>query len=63
VCAQLLDAAAAAGETVPDVDARGLMRGIGNLCIGADTDADYDARRNSSSQAYGLSRSPQVRGR
>jgi AcrR family transcriptional regulator len=45
VCAQLLDAAAAAGETVPDVDARGLMRGIGNLCIGADTDPDYDARR------------------
>jgi AcrR family transcriptional regulator len=45
VCAQLLDAAAAAGETVPDVDAYGLMRGIGNLCIGADTDPDYDARR------------------
>jgi AcrR family transcriptional regulator len=45
VCAQLLDAAAEAGETVPDVDARGLMRGIGNLCIGADTDPDYDARR------------------
>jgi len=21
------------------------MRGIGNLCIGADTDPDYDARR------------------
>jgi AcrR family transcriptional regulator len=45
VCAQLLDAAAAAREIVPDVDAYGLMRGIGNLCIGADTDPDYDARR------------------
>jgi hypothetical protein len=30
---------------VPDVDAYGLMRGIGNICIGADTDPDYDARR------------------
>jgi AcrR family transcriptional regulator len=45
VCAQLLDAAAAAGQIVPDVDAYGLMRGIGNLCIGADNDPDYDARR------------------
>ena len=45
VCAQLLDAAAAAGETVPDVDAYGLMRGIGNLCIGADTDPDYARAR------------------
>ena len=44
VCAELLDAAAAAGEIVPDVDAYGLMRGIGNLCIGADTDPDYDPR-------------------
>jgi AcrR family transcriptional regulator len=45
VCAELLDAAAAAGEIVPDVDAYGLMRGIGNLCIGADTDRDYDPHR------------------
>jgi AcrR family transcriptional regulator len=45
VCAQLLDAAAAAGEVASGVDAYGLMRGIGNLCIGADTDPDYDARR------------------
>jgi AcrR family transcriptional regulator len=45
VCAQLLEAAAAAGEIVPDVDAYGLMRGVGNICIGADTDSDYDARR------------------
>jgi AcrR family transcriptional regulator len=45
VCAQLLEAAAAAGEIVPDVEAYGLMRGIGNICIGADADPDYDARR------------------
>jgi AcrR family transcriptional regulator len=45
VCAELVDAAAAAGEIVPDVDAYGLMRAVGNLCIGADTDPDYDARR------------------
>jgi AcrR family transcriptional regulator len=45
VCAQLLAAAAAAGETVPDIDAYALMRGVGNLCIGADADPKYDARR------------------
>jgi AcrR family transcriptional regulator len=45
VCAQLLDAAAGAGETCPDVDAYGLMRAVGNLCIGADSDPGYDARR------------------
>ena len=42
---QLLDAAAAAGEIRPDVDAYELMRGVGNLCIGADNDPRYDARR------------------
>jgi AcrR family transcriptional regulator len=45
VCAQLLDAAAEAGEIRPDVDAYELMRGVGNLCIGADNDPRYDARR------------------
>ncbi len=45
VCARLLDAAAAAGEIRPDVDAFELMRGVGNLCIGADSDPRYDARR------------------
>jgi AcrR family transcriptional regulator len=44
VCAQLLDAAAAAGEIRAGVDALQLMRGVGNLCIGADTDPGYDAR-------------------
>jgi len=45
VCAQLLEAGAAAGEIVPDVEAYELMRGVGNICIGADTDPNYDARR------------------
>jgi len=45
VCAQLLGAAAAAGEIRPDVDAYGLLRGIGNLCVGVDGDSRYDARR------------------
>jgi AcrR family transcriptional regulator len=45
VCAQLLEAAAAAGEIAPDIEAYGLMRGIGNICVGADSDPNYDARR------------------
>jgi AcrR family transcriptional regulator len=45
VCAQLLEAAATAGEISPGMDARELMRGIGNLCIGADNNSSYDARR------------------
>jgi AcrR family transcriptional regulator len=45
VCAQLLEAAGAAGEIRTDVDAYELMRGVGNLCIGAENNARYDARR------------------
>ena len=45
VCAQLLGAAATAGEIRPDIDAYELMRGIGNLCAGVDGDSRYDARR------------------
>ena len=45
VCAHLLEAAAAAGEVPPDVDAFGLMYGVGNLCAGAGGDPRYDARR------------------
>ncbi|MDG4805573.1 TetR/AcrR family transcriptional regulator [Micromonospora sp. WMMD1120] len=44
VCAQLLDAAATAGEIRPDVTAFEVLRGVGNLCIGAG-DPRYDARR------------------
>ncbi|MCO5996390.1 TetR/AcrR family transcriptional regulator [Actinoallomurus rhizosphaericola] len=45
VCAELLDAAAEAGQIRSDIGALNLMRGVGNLCIGADTDPEYDARR------------------
>ncbi|MGJ6967921.1 TetR/AcrR family transcriptional regulator [Streptosporangium sp. G11] len=45
VCVRLLDAAATAGEILPDVNAYELLRGVGNLCIGAENDPRYDARR------------------
>ncbi|MET8627291.1 TetR/AcrR family transcriptional regulator [Kitasatospora sp. NPDC004669] len=45
VCAQLLDAAVDAGEIRPGTQPYELMRGIGNLCIGRDTDSRYDPRR------------------
>ncbi|MFE3323707.1 TetR/AcrR family transcriptional regulator [Streptomyces sp. NPDC059176] len=45
VCAQLLDAARASGEIPCNLDAYQLMRGIGNLCIGAESDPRYDPRR------------------
>jgi AcrR family transcriptional regulator len=44
VCAQLLDAAAESGEIGPNMEAEVLMRGVGNLCIGANSPS-YDARR------------------
>jgi AcrR family transcriptional regulator len=45
VCGQLLAAAAEAGEIRPGLDAYQLLRGIGNLCIGAEDDPRYDAHR------------------
>ena len=45
VCAQLLATAAEAGEISTDIDAHELMRAIGNLCVGADNEHRYDARR------------------
>ncbi|WP_406359741.1 TetR/AcrR family transcriptional regulator [Streptomyces sp. NBC_00715] len=45
VCTRLLDAAADSGEIRPDLKAYELMRGVGNLCIGAGNDPRYDARR------------------
>ena len=45
VCAQLLAAAAQAGEISAEIDAYELMRGIASLCVGADNDPRYDARR------------------
>ncbi len=44
MCADLLDAAVAAGEIRPGLDAPQFLHGIGNLCIGAERDPDYDAR-------------------
>jgi AcrR family transcriptional regulator len=45
VCGQLLDAAVAAGDIRPGTQAYELMRGIGNLCVGRDSDPRYDPRR------------------
>nr|WP_240981252.1 TetR/AcrR family transcriptional regulator [Streptomyces sp. N502] len=45
VCTQLLEAATEADEIRTDLTAYELMRGVGNLCIGADSDPRYDARR------------------
>lgn len=45
VCAELLGAAAAAGQIRSDVGALTLMRGVGNLCIGAENDSSHDARQ------------------
>jgi len=42
---QLLKASAAAGHTRADIRPYDLMLGVGNLCIGAGTYPDYDARR------------------
>jgi AcrR family transcriptional regulator len=44
VCAELLDAAAAAGEIRTDVTAYELMRGVGSLCASAGNDPSFDAR-------------------
>ncbi|MFJ2771308.1 TetR/AcrR family transcriptional regulator [Streptomyces sp. NPDC087300] len=58
VCAQLLDAAVEAGEIQSGVRPYELMRGIGNLCIGRDSDPRYDPRRLITPLLQGL-RQPQ----
>jgi len=58
VCAQLLDAAAAAGEIRTDMDAYALLRGIGNLCAGVAGDSRYDARRMVALLIAGLRQPP-----
>ena len=58
VCAQLLGAAAEAGEIRSDLDAYELMRAVGGLCIGADNDSRYDARRMVGLLIAGLRQSP-----
>ncbi|HCB07230.1 MAG TPA: helix-turn-helix domain-containing protein [Nocardioides sp.] len=45
VCARLLDAEVHAGRVRDDVRPLELMRAVGNLCIGAEGDDGYDARR------------------
>ena len=45
VCAQLLRASVESGEIRPGFEAFQLMHGVGNLCVGADRDPGYDARR------------------
>ncbi|GAA4993155.1 TetR/AcrR family transcriptional regulator [Kitasatospora paranensis] len=45
VCDQLLDAAAATGESRSDLAGYELMRAVGNLCIGGYDNPCYDARR------------------
>ena len=44
VCAELLEATAAAGEIRPGQDAFELLRGVGNLCVGAGGDPRYNPR-------------------
>ena len=51
VCAQLLAAAADAGEIRSDVTAYELMYGVGNLCVGLDS--DYSLRRPPFGRAAG----------
>lgn len=45
VCTRLLDAAVTAGEVEPGIEPYELMRGVGNLCVGAEGDPRYNARR------------------
>ncbi|MGD3110485.1 TetR/AcrR family transcriptional regulator [Streptomyces sp. YGL11-2] len=56
VCAQLLDAAVDTGEITPGTQPYELMRGIGNLCIGRDSDPRYDPRRLINLLLQGLQR-------
>ena len=44
VAEQLLNAAAAAGEIRPGLDAYELLRGVGSLCVGAGSDPRYNPR-------------------
>jgi AcrR family transcriptional regulator len=44
VCGQLLEAAVAAGEIRPGLDAFELLLGVGNLCVGAGSNPRYNPR-------------------
>ncbi|GAB2688102.1 TetR/AcrR family transcriptional regulator [Nocardia thraciensis] len=56
VCAHLLDTAASAGEIRSDIAAYELLRAVGNLCVGAETTPNYDARRMAGLLIAGLRR-------
>ncbi|MGM7677491.1 TetR/AcrR family transcriptional regulator [Microbacterium sp. A94] len=43
VCAALLEAARESAHAVPSVNAYNVLRGVGNLCIGAASDDRYEA--------------------
>lgn len=43
VCGSLLEAALESDHTAPPVEAYSVLKGIGNLCIGAAVDAEYEA--------------------
>lgn len=58
VCAQMLNASIRSGEIRADVGAYELMRGIGNLCIFADQDPHYEARRLARLLVAGLLHAP-----
>ena len=45
VCSKLLEAATRSGQIHRDIAAIELMRGVGNLCVGADNNPHYNARR------------------
>lgn len=63
VCADLLDAAARAGEIRPGQDAYELMRAVGNLCLTSGEEERYQPRRMVGLLLAGLRRpgSAQVR--
>jgi AcrR family transcriptional regulator len=54
----LLEAAVDSGAVRSDLGAYEFMRGVGNLCIGADSDPRYDARRLVGLLVAGLGTSP-----
>ena len=45
VCTRLLAAAADAGEIRPGIEAYEFLRGVGNICIGGESDPRYNPRR------------------
>lgn len=58
VCTRLLDAAVDAGDVMPGIEPYELMRGVGNLCVGAGADPRYNARRMAGFLVAGLRAHP-----